>query len=120
MNTLFLVSMFAEGVFALGFLAAPQLLARPFGVTLDSNTAFALRLFGSALFAFPILLWFARQSSQVSFRKSVATAMLAYYFASGLVLLSLQLAALVNFLGWLIIAIHLAFSIGYTYFIVNS
>ena len=108
-----------EGVFALGFLASPQLLARPFGVTLDNNTAFALRLFGSALLAFPVLLWFARKSSQVSFRKSVAAAMLVYYFASGLVLLSLQLAGMVNSLGWVIIAIHLAFSLGYTYFSVK-
>ena len=119
MNTLFLLSMFAEGIFALGFLAYPQLLARPFGVKLDSNSAFALRLFGSALLAFPILLWFARQSSQVSMRKAVAASMLVYYFASGLVLLSLQLAGFINSLGWCNIAIHLAFSISYAYYCVK-
>jgi hypothetical protein len=56
MNTLFLVSMVVEGIFALGFISIPGIMLGQFGVVLNDTATVFARLFGSALLSFPVLL----------------------------------------------------------------
>jgi hypothetical protein len=105
-NTLFLVAMIIEAIFGIGLLVAPGPMMAPMGVTLDLISTNFARLFGSALISFPILLWFARKSDQMDFKKGVVYGMFAYYLISGVLLLMAQLAGQTNAMGWGLIGIH--------------
>ncbi len=120
MRTLFLVTLVLEALVGIGFLLAPAVLLGPFGVTLtDIATPFA-RLFGSAVISFPILLWFARRSGNPEFKKGVVYSLFAYFLVSTVVLVVIQLAGLMNALGWGLIGIHAALSVWFGYFIVKK
>jgi hypothetical protein len=106
MNTLFLVAMIVEAIFAIGFLAAPGPMMAPFGVTLDTSGASFARLFGSAVLALVVLLWLARKSSNMDFKKGAVTSMFVYYLVSGVIMLQVQLAGLMIASGWGIIGLH--------------
>jgi len=62
MNTLLLVAAIVEGLFAIGFIAVPGPMLGPYGVALDPTSTSFVRLFGSALLTFPVLLSYARAS----------------------------------------------------------
>jgi hypothetical protein len=109
MNALFLTAMVIEGVFALGFLAVPARMLGPFGVTLDVSAAVFARLLGSALLGYVVLLGYGRRSDKAEFRTAVCRGLFIYYFASTLILGWAQGAGLMNPLGWIIVALHLAF-----------
>ncbi len=109
MNTLFIVSMVIEGVFALGFIAAPGAMLDPFGVILNDTATVFARLFGSALLGFPVLLWYGRRSGDPGFKTGVARGLFIYYLASTPILLLTQIAGLMNTMGWSLIVLHLVF-----------
>ena len=119
MNTLFLVAMIVEAIFAIGFILAPGAVLAPMSVTLnDIATTFA-RMFGSAILSFPILLWFARRSAHAAFRKGVVTSLFPYYAFSGIVLLIAQLGGQMNAMGWSVIVLHVVLTVWFGYFLVK-
>jgi len=109
MNTLFLVSMIIEGIFAAGFIAVPGTMLGQFGVTLDVTATVFARLFGSALLGFPVILWYARRSDKTEFKNGVARGLFIYYLASTPILLLTQTAGLMNAKGWSIVVLHFVF-----------
>jgi hypothetical protein len=120
MNTLFLVALVIQGIFAVGFIAAPGAMLGPFGVILNESATVFARLFGSALIAFPILLWFARRSDKWEFRKGAIYAMFAYYLVSTPILTITQTAGLMNVKGWAIVGLHLVFLLWFGVFLVKK
>ena len=106
MNTLFLASMIFEAIFAIGFIFAPDLLLGPMGVSLDEAARTFARLFGSALISFPFILYFARKSSNMEFKKRVITSMFVYYIISTVLLLMTQLNGQMNSMGWSVVGLH--------------
>jgi hypothetical protein len=109
MNTLFLVSMIIEGIFAAGFIAVPGAMLGQFGVTLDVTATVFARLFGSALLSFPVLLWYGRRSDKMEFKTGVARGLFVYYLASTPIMLLTQTAGLMNAKGWSIVGLHFVF-----------
>jgi hypothetical protein len=106
MNLLFMVTMIIEGVFALGFIFVPGPMMGQFGVVLNDVAVVFARLFGSAMLAFPVLLWYARRSDHPQFRKGVTRSLFAFYLASTPILLLTQTAGMMNPKGWSIVGLH--------------
>jgi hypothetical protein len=110
MNTLFLIAMVFETVFGIGFIFAPDLLLGPMGVTLNESATTFARLFGSAIISFPFILYFARKSANVEFKKSVIKSMFVYYIVSTILLLITQLKGQMNSMGWSVVGLHILFT----------
>ena len=111
MNTLFLVTLVIEAIFAVGFIAAPGAMMGQFGVTLNETATVFARLFGSALLAFPVLLWFARRSDKSEFKKGAVYGVFAYYLVSTPILTLTQMRGQMNMNGWAVVGLHLVFLI---------
>jgi hypothetical protein len=119
MNTLFLFCMIVQAIFGIGLIFVPALLLSPIGVTPDITSATFARLFGSAILAMPVLLFFARKSDKPEFKKGVAYGIFAYLLASTTILLITQLKGLMNALGWSIIILHLLFIAWFGYYLIK-
>jgi hypothetical protein len=120
MSTLFLLALIFEGLFGVGFVLAPAAVLAPLGLTLDDTATALARLFGSALIGFPVLLWFARKSNSPEFKRAAVYALFAYYLVSTVVLVITQMGGLMNALGWSVVAMHVAFTVSFGYFIVKK
>jgi hypothetical protein len=119
MNLFLLVALIFEAVFAIGFLFIPGVLLGTFGVTLDETSTVLAHLFGSALLAFPFLLWFARKSAQLAFKKAAAFTLFVYYLVSTMLLLSTQLRGLMNPAGWSVVVLHILLTLWSGYYILK-
>ena len=117
MNTLFLVATILEGLFAIGFIAVPGQMLGPYGVTLDRTATPFVRLFGSALLTFPVLLSYARASADVALKRVAVRTLFVYFLVSTVLLLITQLGGLMNWLGWIIVAIHAVLTIWFGAFL---
>jgi hypothetical protein len=120
MNALFLAAMIFETVFGIGFIFAPDLLLGPMGVTLDESAATFARLFGSAIVSFPFMLYFARKSANVEFKKSAVRSMFVYYVVSTILLLMTQLKGQMNAMGWSVVGLHIIFTFWFGRFLFKS
>ncbi|HEM49386.1 MAG TPA: hypothetical protein ENO27_04150 [Caldithrix sp.] len=120
MNTLFLTALIIETIFGLGFIFIPAKMLGPYGVILNETAATFARLFGSAILCFPVLLWFARKSENMDFKKAAVYTLLFYFLISGIILVIAQTAGLMNVLGWAIVGLHVLFVIWFGYYAVKQ
>ena len=97
----------------------PRAMLGPFGVTLNAIATSFVRLFGSALISFSILLWFAFKSDKSEFKKGVVYSMFVYFLASTALLVIAQLSGQMNALGWSVVSIHVVFLVWFGYFLVK-
>jgi len=119
MRTLFMAYMIVEAIFGIGFLFAPDLLMGPMGVTLDVTSTTFARLLGTLILSIPVLLFFARKSSNTEFKSGVVYSVFVYLLLSTVLLLITQLKGLMNSMGWGIVILHLAFMIWFGYYLIN-
>lgn len=119
MNTLFLVALSVETLAGMGFLLMPGPLLGALHMPPDAAVTIFVRLFGSALIGFVILLWFARRSDNLEFRKATAYSLVAYYVASSIVFVIALATGLMNALGWSLVGIHLPLAIWFGYYLVR-
>ncbi len=115
MKTLFTITLIVELIFALGFLAAPITMFNTFGVTPDAFATSLIRIFGSALLGFVVLLWYGRSSDNREVHKIVSVSMFTYWLFSSVFMLLAQLAGLFNAMGWGAALLHIGFAIAYSY-----
>ena len=120
MNTLFLAYMIVEAIFGIGFLFAPGALMAPMGVTLDETSVTFARLLGTLILSIPVLLFFARKSSNGEFKRGVVSSVFVYLLLSTILLLITQLNGLMNAMGWGIVFLHFAFMIWFGYYLINQ
>jgi hypothetical protein len=120
MNTLFAVTLIIEALFAIGFIVAPGAMLGQFGVTLNDIATTSIRLFGSALLSFPVLLWFARKSDKLEFKKGVVNSLFTYYLVSTVLLVIAQTAGQMNVLGWSVVGLHLVLLLWFGYFLAKK
>lgn len=111
MNALFLVSMVVEGIFAIGFIFVPDLVLAPNGVTLDATSRPFVRLFGSALLTFPVLLSYARASADLALKRVAVRTLFVYFLVSTVLIVITQLSGLMNASGWAIVGLHVVFTV---------
>jgi hypothetical protein len=117
MNTLFTVYLIVETIFGIGFLFVPGLMMDPMGVTLDETSTTFARLFGSLIISIPVLLFFARKSASIEFKRGVIYCIFIYLLASTIILLITQLKDLMNAMGWSIVILHLGFMLWFGYYL---
>jgi hypothetical protein len=108
---LLLVAAIVEGVFAIGFVAVPGPMLGPYGVTLDPTATSFARLFGSALLTFPVLLSYARASADMALKRVAVRTLFVYFLVSTVLVLMNQVGGLMNALGWIIVALHVVFTL---------
>jgi hypothetical protein len=111
MNTLLVTMLVMEGVIAVGFMVSPGSLLGPLGLVLDDVSTTAFRILGSALFAFPALLWSAWKSTGAEIKKVAVRTLVVYFLLSLVFLVVAQLAGQMNAMGWILIALHLGFAL---------
>jgi hypothetical protein len=119
MKTLFLAYMIVEAIFGIGFLFAPGLLMGPMGVTLDVTSTTFARLLGTLIMSIPVLLFFARRSSNNEFKRGVVYSIFIYLLLSTILLLITQINGLMNSMGWGIVILHFAFMIWFGYYLIK-
>jgi len=120
MNTLFLVYLIVEAIFGIGFLFVPGLMMDPMGVTLDETSTTFARLFGSLIISIPVLLFFARKSASIEFKRGVVYCIFIYLLASTIILLITQIKGLMNAMGWSIVFLHLVFLLWSGYYLIKQ
>jgi hypothetical protein len=120
MNTLFLVYLIVEAIFGIGFLFMPDLMMGPMGVTLDETSTNFARLFGSLIISIPVLLYLARKSASMEFKRGVIYCVFIYLLLSTVLLLISQLKGSMNSMGWSIVFLHLGFMLWFGYYIINQ
>lgn len=108
MNAFLLTALILESLVGVGSVLSPSAAFAPLGLTFDPVATNFARMFGSALLALMVPVWFARRSGEPAVKKAAAAGLCVYYFVSALVLLPNQLAGMMNFLGWTIIVMHVA------------
>jgi Ca2+/Na+ antiporter len=120
MNTLFLVYLIVEAIFGIGFLFVPGLMMDPMGVTLDETSITFARLFGSLIISIPVLLFLARKSANIEFKRGVVFSIFIYLLLSTTILLITQIKGLMNSMGWGIVILHLLFMLWFGYFLIKQ
>ena len=120
MRTLFLVYLIVEAIFGIGFLFVPGLLMDPMGLTLDETSTTFARMVGSLIISLPVLLFFARKSASLEFKRGVVYCIFTYLLASTIILLITQIKGLMNAMGWSIVILHLVFLIWFGYYLINQ
>ena len=119
MDTLFLVVLVLEALFGIGFVLVPAAMLALLGVTLDDVSMSLARLLGSAMISYPVLLWFARRSDSLQFKKGAVYCLFTYFIVSAVLLVMTELSGTMNALGWGTVAAHAAFAVWFGYFIVR-
>jgi hypothetical protein len=120
MDVLFLLALIFEVIFGVGFLLAPAAVLAPLGATPDALGIAITRLFGSAVLALAVLLWQARRSSDRELRRAALWTLFGYNLLCTLLLVQIQMAALLNAMGWGVLATHAAFTLAFGYFLVKK
>jgi len=118
MNTLFLVYLIFEAIFGIGFILVPGTLMGPMDVTLDETSTTFARLFGSLIISIPVLMFFARKSVSLEFKRGAVFCVSVYLLASTIILLVTQLKGLMNAMGWSIVIMHLVFLLWFGYYLI--
>jgi len=116
MQTLLTITLVIELIFTLGFIIAPGMLLGTFGVAPDAFGISISRLFGSALSAIVVLLWYARSSQSADLHKATVRSMFMYYLISSIVLIMAQLAGVLNVMGWSTVVLHLVLLVAFGMF----
>ena len=102
-------------IFGIASVLSPAALMSLFGPTLDSAGVFTAQLAGVSLIGIGLICWFNKNAdSQI-----LSGVILALFVADAigfLVILMGQLAGQMNALGWINVAIYLAFTLGLGYF----
>ena len=119
MKTLFTITLVVELLAAIGYIAAPRSLFATLGVTLNEFGISLARLFGSALLAFVVMLWYGRSTESTDAHRAVLATMFTYWLVSSIFFLIIQLSGLVNVMGWGTVILHLIFLVAYGIFLLR-
>lgn len=113
-----------KAVVCLGFgillLFAPGALLGLLGTSLGPGGTFAARVYGASLFGTLMLTWFARNAAQSEARRPILLHLFVYD-AIGFVVTTLAvISAVLNPLGWAIVAVYLFFTLGSGYLLAKK
>ena len=115
-RNLMIVSTVISLGFGVAFVLMPALLASLYGLGLTPAGTVMARLLGVEISGYGLLAWLLRNASDSEARRAI---LLAFFItdATGFVVsLLIQLAGLMNPLGWMIVGIYLFFAISFGYF----
>lgn len=103
-------------VLGIPILVVPIFFYSLFGIKLDAAGALVGREYGASLIGNLLVTWFARNSADSDARRAIILGLCVYDLVGFVVFLVAQLTGLMNFLGWLPVAIYLFFAVAFGYF----
>jgi hypothetical protein len=103
-------------VHGVGFVLVPEQVAAGYGMATSVSTVLMARLFGAALVALGLILWFARDGSAESVR-GVLIAIIVGNTAGLIVVVMGTVAGTLNAMGWVAALIYLFGAAGSGYFV---
>jgi hypothetical protein len=114
-KTLFVANTVVSMSFGVGCVVAPSLFISLFGATLSPAGALMMRYGGAWLIGLALLTWLTRNTARGATGHAIAQALaVAYLVALGVSVLG-QFAGVLNWLGWMPVAIQLFFSASFAY-----
>ena len=104
-------------LFGLGFLFFPTRVLGLFGTETFVSTLMVARLFGTAMLGLGLVLWFAKDVTDVSVQKGMGIALLVSAVTGLIVTLLGTFAsnAVIRTNGWAVMLVYLIFGLGYGY-----
>jgi len=118
MKTLFNVNIVVALLFGLGFVIIPATLLDLYDVSLSDQGITVARLFGSAILAYPVLLWYAGRSGDLEYMKGASRTLFTYWLLGTIFLIIAQLdGQLSAVFGWATIGLHVIMLIWHASFI---
>jgi hypothetical protein len=117
MKTLFNINIVVAFLFGLGFVLIPVTMLDFYDVSLSDQGITVARLFGSAILAYPVLLWYAGRSNDPVFMKGASRTLFTYWLLGTIFLLIAQLNGQLNAFGWLTIGLHIIMLVWYGIYI---
>ena len=118
MKTLFNVNIVAALHFGLGFVLIPSTLLDLYDVSLSDQGITVARLLGSAILAYPVLLWYAGRSGDPEYMKGASRALFTYWLLGTIFLIIAQLdGQLSAVFGWVTIGLHVIMLVWYASYI---
>jgi hypothetical protein len=114
---MFALNSFVAFLFGLGFLFLPSRALGLLGTETFVSTVLVARLFGTAMLGIGLVLWFAKDVSDVSVQKGMGIALLVSAVTGLVVTLLGTFAshAVIRTNGWAVILVYLIFGLGYGY-----
>ena len=116
LKVLMVINAVLSAVFGIAFVLVPGRVISLYDVQPNPPLEYVGQLFGSALIAFAILTWLARNAPDSAARRAIVLALLVSFAVGFVVSLIGQLGGVVNALGWSTVVIYLVFTLGYGYF----
>lgn len=114
---LFLINAFIAFLLGLGFLIVPRMALHQFGVDEYAATRLVSQLFGTAMLALGLLLWFAKDVSDASLQKGMAIALLVGA-AGGLIITGIgTTSGILRSNGWTAMIVYGLLGIAYAYLV---
>jgi len=118
MKTLFNVNIVAALLFGLGFVLIPSTLLDLYDVSLSDQGITVARLLGSAILAYPVLLWYAGRSGDPEYMKGASRTLFTYWLLGTIFLIIAQLdGQLSAVFGWATIGLHVIMLVWYASYI---
>ena len=81
---------------------------------------FTAREYGSSLFGYLFLCWFARNAAESDARRAIILALFIYDLIAFVMTAITVMSGVLHLLGWSIVVIYLFFTLGFGYFLVKS
>ena len=117
LRTAFMVDTILGVLFGVGFVVVPGVLLSIFGVAGDPGTILVGQLFGAALIALTVIVWFAKDSSDSRLVRAVLMGLLVFDVIGVVVSVLAVLGGVINSLGWIVVASFLLPALGKIYFL---
>lgn len=116
LNTFLAVNAIVGLVLGAVLLVIPQMFLTLYDIQADAGGLAIARLFGAELIGFNIATWLARTGQDDSARRVVVLGHLFSESLGFIVALIAKLSGLGNTFFWIIVAVYLAFALGFAYF----
>jgi len=118
-KTFFMILAVLAVVHAIGFVLLPDQVASAYGVATSAATRLMAQLFGAALLAWGVIIWFARDFSGEALRGVLIGTVIGGVV--GLIVSAMgTLAGTMNAMGWVAVLIYLFSAVGCGYFLMEQ
>ena len=114
---LFTINIFFAVFFGVSCAVFPSFTSWLYGLVPDDATIWVTRLAGGSILGFATLMGFGRSSASTEARRAIALALLIQDAIGCIASIEFQLTGMVNFFGWLTIALYGALALAYAYFL---
>lgn len=114
---MFLINALIAVLLGLGFLAVPNRVLGQFGVDEYAATKLVSQLFGTAMLALGLLLWFAKDVTEENLQKGMAVALMVGA-AAGLIITAVgTTSGILRSNGWMAMLVYVLFGAAYGYLV---